>query len=231
MANTMWKDGNKDLKVTIKMDDLTMFAFADGNISEWVDREDLEVTYSMDDEAGSILSREEAAQLGADEFCLRLVVVPKTHRGCSINVGAHPATRGDLRQRLGENANTAQTPHFTLAIQEAAPNGGKSTAKAALALFTRQELAEDGYGIAVIPWLDCSAEGEEDVVLPSGDEVKEATMLFMRKSTALVAATTIASLETRMRNLLAGKAAPAKNPPHVFPTFSPSTDGGVALQC
>ena len=155
--------------------------------------------------------------------------MPKTHRGCSINVGAHPATRGDLRQRLGENANTAQTPHFTLAIQEAAPNGGKSTAKAALALFTRQELAEDGYGIAVIPWLDCSAEGEEDVVLPSGDEVKEATMMFMRKSTALVAATTIASLETRMRNLLAGKAAPAKNPPHVFPTFSPSTDGGDSL--
>ena len=57
MANTMWKDGSKDLKVSIKMDDLTMFAFADGNISEWVDREDLEVTYSMDDEAGSILSR------------------------------------------------------------------------------------------------------------------------------------------------------------------------------
>ena len=24
MANTMWKDGSKDLKVTIKMDDLTM---------------------------------------------------------------------------------------------------------------------------------------------------------------------------------------------------------------
>ena len=58
MANTMWKDGSKDLKVSIKMDDLTMFAFADGNISEWVDREDLEVTYSMDDEAGSILSDE-----------------------------------------------------------------------------------------------------------------------------------------------------------------------------
>ena len=57
MANTMWKDGSKDMKVTIKMDDLTMFAFADGNISEWVDREDLEVTYSMEnDEAGSIIT-------------------------------------------------------------------------------------------------------------------------------------------------------------------------------
>ena len=84
--------------------------------------------------------------------------------------------------------------------------------------------------MAVIPWLDCTAEGEEDVILPDGDEVKEATLRLMRKSTAAALSTTVASIEVRMRTLLEGKAGPLKNPPHVFPEFSPSVNGAPQAQ-
>ena len=213
--------------MAVKLDDLTMFQFGEGNISGWIDREELEVTYSLDN--GDAIPYEEAKQYGVQEFCLRLLVVPTAHTGASVNVAAHPLTKKGLKQRLGENANSALTPHISLQAHEAAPNGIKA-GRAAHALFTRQELANDGYGMAVIPWLDCTAEGEEDVILPDGDEVKEATLRLMRKSTAAALSTTVASIEVRMRTLLEGKAGPLKNPPHVFPEFSPSVNGAPQAQ-
>ena len=44
-ANVLWGGGSKDLKVTVKMD-LSMFDFKDTNISAWLDREELEVTFA-----------------------------------------------------------------------------------------------------------------------------------------------------------------------------------------
>ena len=97
--------------------------------------------------------------------------------------------------------------------------------RAAHALFTRQELASDGYRVGCLAWLDCTAEGEDDVIIPGGDEIKEATLLFMRNSTAVALSTTVASIETRIRALVEGQAVQGKKLPHVFPVFSPSVDG------
>ena len=204
-----------------------MFTFGEGNISRWIDREDLEVTYSLDN--GEEITYEEAKQYGVQEFCLRLLVVPSSRLGAAVNVAAHPSTKAALKQRLGENANCATTPHISLQVHEAASNGIK-LGRAAYALFTRQELVKDGYGVGVIPWLDCTAEGEDEVILPDGDEVKEATMRFMRKSTSAALSTTVGSLEVRMRSLLEGRLAPLKNPPQVFPEFVPSVGGAAPVQ-
>ena len=226
-ANLVWTEGKKDLKVAVKLDDLTMFSFGEGNISGWLDREELEVSYSLDN--GEAIQFEEAKQYGVDEFCLRLLVVPTSHTGASVNVAAHPSTKNGLKQRLGENANTLHTPHISLQVHEASPNGTKS-GRAAHALFTRKELPKDEYGVGVLAWLDCSAEGEDDVILPDGDEVKEATLRLMRMSTAAALSTMAANLEVRMRTLLEGKARPLSNPPHVFPEFSPSADGAAQVR-
>ena len=126
-----------------------------------------------------------------------------------MNVVAHLSTKNGLKQRLGVNFNMGQTPHISLQVQEASPNGIKSR-RAAHALFTRQESTKDEYGVGVHPWLDCTSEGEDDVILPEGDEVKEASLLFTRKSTQIALSTTVGSLEVRMRALLEGKAGPLK---------------------
>ena len=223
-ANLLWTDGKKDLKVVIKLEDLSCFQFGEANISRWLDREELDVTYLLDN--GEVIGYEEAKQYGVVEFCLRLLIVPTAHTGASVNVAAHPSTREALKTRLGDNANSPNTPHIVLQAKEASPNG-VSSGRAVHALFTRRELPKDGFGIAVIPWLDCTAEGEEEVIMPEGDEVKEATISLMRKSTASALSTTVASMEARIRALLEGKGAPLKHPPHVFPEFAPSADGSA----
>ena len=223
-ANLVWTEGKKDLKVTVKLEDLASFQFGEANFSGWLDRSELEVSYMLDN--GDNVTYEEAKQYGVAEFCLRLLVVPTSHTGASVNVAAHPSTKEGLKQRLGENANSAHTPHITLQVKEVSPNGGQ-TGRAALALFTRQELPGDGFGLAVLPWLDCTAEGEEEAVLPDGDEVKEATLRFLREATALALSTTVGSLEVRMRALLEGKGAPLRNAPQVFPEYAPSEGGAV----
>ena len=79
-ANLVWKDGSKDLKVSVKLDDLGMFPFdANCNISSWLDRGELDVTYSLDN--GDPISHQEAKQYGVGEFCLRLLVVPTAYTG------------------------------------------------------------------------------------------------------------------------------------------------------
>ena len=128
--------------------------------------------------------------------------------------------RMDWSRDLGEISNTGQFSHISLQVQEASPRGITS-GRAAHALFTRQELTKDEYGVGVHPWLDCTSEGEDDVILPEGDEVKEATLLFMRNSTSIALSTTVGSMEVRMTSLLEGKAGPLQNSPSRLPGIHP----------
>ena len=227
-ANLLWLKGNKDMKVNVKMEDLSMFDFKEGNLSEWLDRKELEVVFSLGD--GEEVSYEEVAdKYGAMEFCLRLLVVPTSHLGASIWVGASPYSKEDLKNRLGNDASSHLTPHITLPIHEAMPHGVTTAGRAAHAVFSRQELSSDGYGFGVYPWLECSAEGEEGVILPSSDEYKESTLLFLRQATASAVTTTPKTMENRMEALAAGKPAMPANPPQVFPEFVPSEEAPGAL--
>ena len=103
-ANLLWPGGKKDLKLAVKLDDLSSFQFGEANISGWLDREDLDVTYLLDN--GDSVTYQEAKQFGVEEFCLRLLIVPTSHTGAAVNVAAHPSTREGLKARLGENANS-----------------------------------------------------------------------------------------------------------------------------
>ena len=222
-ANLLWPKGNKDMKVKVKMEDLSMFDFKDGNLSEWIDRKDLEVVFALGD--GEEVTYEDVTdKYGAMEFCLRLLMVPTSHLGASVWVGATPYSKEDLKNRLGNDASSHLTPHITLPIHEAMPHGVTTAGRAAHAVFSRKELASDGYGFGVIPWLECSAEGEEGVILPSSDEYKESTLLFLRQAMASAVTTLPKTMENRMGALAAGKPAMPSNPPQVFPEFIPSEE-------
>ena len=158
--------------------------------------------------------------MGAGDFSLRCMVNPKDHRVASIWIAGIPFSKANLQQRLGANANSHLTPHITLQVQPVAPypKAGCST----VALFSRLELANEGYGIGVIPWINVMAEGLEDATYPDSDDDKEALLHFMRPSTILAMATTSNLLELRIWTLLANQAAALKQPPHVFPFFQPN---------
>ena len=217
-ANLLWAKGSRDIKVTVKMEDLSMFDFKDSNLSGWLDREELEVTFLAGD-GEEVSYKELVNKYGAMEFALRLLVVPTSHLGASIWVGASPYSKADIQNKLMNDASSHVAPHITLPIHEAMPHGVATAGRAAHAVFSRQELSSDGYGIGVLPWLDCAAEGD-GALMPSSDEIKEATLLFLRQSMASASATTSLAMETRMEAVVAGKPVGPKNAPHVFPEFT-----------
>ena len=232
-ANSLWPRAEKELKVIIKMQDLSMFTFgATPNLSQWLQRDELEVTFTHTVAAPgepavvSHLSFDQARQHGAAEFSLRLLLTPKDHLGAGVWVAASPLSKAELEARLGANANSHLTPHITLSVQELTshPNIPKA-GRCCYALFSRQELPGDGFGFGVLPWLDVTAEGEEDAVCPESEDLKEAILRFGRASTTAATATTAASLEARMAAVVAGRAVPPKNPVHVFPQFVASAGG------
>ena len=212
-ANLLWPQAEKELKVVVKIADLSMFTFgASPNLSQWLGREELEVFFThtvvVPGQPGiaSHVSFDQAGQHGAGEFSLRLLLTPKDHQGAGVWVAATPFSKAELVERLGANSNTHLTPHITLMVQELTPHLNiPKTGRCCYAMFSRQEQQEDGFGFGVLPWLDVTAEGEEDALCPDPDSLKEALLRFRRLSTTSATATTAASnsMEARVRGVLA----------------------------
>ena len=85
-------------------------------------------------------------------------------------------------------------------MTEASPNRVPA-GRAAYALFCHREPAS-GHG--VLPWIDVTAEGIEDAVMPELDEVVSSTLSFLRSSTKVAPATIAAMMEKRMKALVKG---------------------------
>ena len=71
-ATTIWAGAEKDLKVTVRVDDLAMFTFSSSNssnLSAWLDRDEMDVTFSLVGQGGEIqvIDFNEAKQRGAGE--------------------------------------------------------------------------------------------------------------------------------------------------------------------
>ena len=60
--------------------------------------------------------------------------------------------------------------------------------------------------------------------LPEQEDYRESLLRFLRLSTTTATATTAASMETRIRVVIANKAVPPKNPAHVFPEYHAAID-------
>jgi hypothetical protein len=237
-ANLVWPRAAKEMKVVVRLADLSMFTFAaTPNLSDWLCRNELEVTFTHTVTAPgepaitSNISYEQAQQHGAGEFCLRCLITPKDHLGAGLWVAASPYSKATLQQRLGANFNSHLTPHITLTVNALTPYPNASRAgRSAYALFSRQEQLGDGFGFGVLPWIDVTAEGEEDATCPDPDALKEALLVFMRASTTAATATTAGTMGARMAAVVAGQGVPPKNPAHVFPMFEVSTGGAEHRQ-
>ena len=80
-------------------------------------------------------------------------------------------------------------------MAEVAPHG-LNAGRAGHVLFSHKELLKDGFG--VIPWIDVTAEGVEEAMCPDSEDLKEATLRFLRASTTMVSTTTAAAMEQRV---------------------------------
>ena len=90
-ANLLWLGTAKELKVTVKLTDLNMFTFTRSNLHFWLDRSELEVTFTHTNPAqgeeaalNNSLSFEQARLHGADKFSLRALICPVSHTRVSL---------------------------------------------------------------------------------------------------------------------------------------------------
>jgi hypothetical protein len=226
-AVTLFPKASKEMQVTVACPDgLGMFSFASGNVSDWLDKDDLEVSYSMN---GEPVSAEDAAMQGVTDFAIRAAVCPSSHLSATISIGMVPTNKAGLTAQLGNNTVSTTVPHIALHINEKAPNpGSKVRSPGGTALLSRAETASEGCGMGVLPYCDVTAKGVEDADCPDGNAFKEASLRFLRASTVKPKATTAANWPSRMVDVAAGTAKPGKNPPHVFPMYSPAAASGPA---
>lgn len=117
-ATAVWAGADKDMRVVVRMTDMAMFPFSDTNLSSWLDRSELDVTFLYPGESGDLESIpfNEACAKGAGEFCIRALICPTSHTGGSIWIAAHPSTKAEMKTRMGENFNTHATPHITIKV-------------------------------------------------------------------------------------------------------------------
>ena len=227
-ANSVWPEAPKDLRVIIDMPDLTVFTFAGStNLSYWLDREELEVSYThtvVEREAEqpivNKISYDQAVTMGVGEFAVRAMVVPKDVKGAGIWIGAVPHKKATIQARLGDNTNCHRTPHITLQLAEVNPSP-LSKGRAVYAVMTQQEQAGEGFGFGVIPWLDATGEGVEDAIMPDSEDLRESLYRFMRLSATVACATTAGSMEARLTTLVGGQAPAPKKPEQIWPVFVP----------
>ena len=72
-ATTIWAGAAKEMKVTVRVDDVAMFNFTSANssnLSAWLDREEMDCTFSLVGQGGELqaIDFDEAKQRGAGEF-------------------------------------------------------------------------------------------------------------------------------------------------------------------
>ena len=201
-AQTLWKKADKSLKICVKMTDVSIFTFpSPGNVSLWLDRRELDVSYHHVHTEGAQpteVSWEEAKeQFGVRDFALRCLLVPKDHQTVSLTVAAAPYSKEELQERIGNNYQGNAIPHISLQVYPQAHSGARS-GRSVLASMTRQEQEQDGFGFGVIPWCDVTADGEEKATVPDAEDLREATLRFMRSSMMLANATTAALYDVRI---------------------------------
>ena len=104
--------------MVIKIPDMTCFSFGNSNLSNWMDRGEMDCAFLFPNAGGELvaISFEEACVKGAGEMALRALICPTSHTGASVWIAAHPRTKADLKARLGNNCNSHVTPHITLKV-------------------------------------------------------------------------------------------------------------------
>ena len=117
-AAAVWAGADKEMRVVVRMTDMSMFSFSSSNLSSWLDRTELEVTFLYPGQTGELepIPFNEACAKGAGEFCIRALICPTSHTGGNIWVAAHPSTKAEMKARLGDTYSTHATPHITIKV-------------------------------------------------------------------------------------------------------------------
>ena len=171
-AEDVFEGADKDLIVTVEIEDLGVFEFggAGGNFSHWVEGRDLScvVTNRLTKER---LSGGEVEDKGLTTFCCRAVLVPETPSSALLWIAVVPVSLESLKEMLPSVYTKNNCPQIALGLGA----GGVRPVRVNMAV---EEGQKDGCGFGCFPlleWLD-----SEMVAFPDPEELRKGVHSFMR---------------------------------------------------
>ena len=170
MAHNLFTEADKDILITISIEDLKIFEFRDNNASFWIESSELNMEI-FDKTQKKTLTQEEAAERGIHAFCVRTVIQPETHPTAMMWIGMVPLSKEGLRTKLPATYNKTFCPQITLAL-------GAGGDRARRIMLSIREKEHEGYGFGCFPLLESLQPG--DVSLPPVWDIKETMNRFLR---------------------------------------------------
>ena len=232
-ASKIWPEASKDIQVVIRIPDLTIFEFpAMSNMSDWVDRYDLDVRFVNKTDRKSVDFETVAAGSGIREFSARVVIVPGSPTEASLWITVIPYDKAGLRAEVGLAAvNDVSVPHIAVPLIEMEDNAAKtfSSGKAVTATLIQQELPGSNLGMGLLPFIDCTLADSEESGCPDPHAYKEAALKFFR-NVHMGFPTTAGKYEATLQKFKESTAPPMKKAPLVFPEYArPPQTTGVSM--
>jgi hypothetical protein len=172
LASNLFSGVDKDIVITIPIDDLKIFEFKDTNASHWIESSELQAV--IYDKAGKKeLSEEEAQAKGIGAFCIRTVLQPDSHATALMWMGLVPLSKEELRTKLPGIYNRTCCPQIALAL-------GTGGARARRIMMAVREKEHDGFGFGCFPLIEDLKPG--DTTLPPARDLKEVLYRFMHNT-------------------------------------------------
>ena len=221
-ASKIWKDASKDVQIILRFPDLTVFEFpAASNMSAWNEGGQLDVRFAKKS-TKEVIDSHTAYNMGVGDFSARAIIVPGNIHEASVWIGVVPASKEDLAEELSmATVNDHGIPHISLPLEEMDSEAATtfSAGKAVTATMIQQELPNQGLGMAILPFLDCTSSDSEDLGNPDPVKYKEAARAFLR-DISMGHPTTAQSYDSALRKHADNSATAMKKAPSVFPEFT-----------
>ena len=170
LAHNLFTNADKDILITIPIDDLKIFEFQNNNASHWIESSELEIEI-FDKNLKKTLSKEEAEAKGIHTFCIRTVIQPETHATALMWIGLVPMSKDNLKAKMPANYSKTSCPQIALAL-------GAGGARARRIMLSVREKEHEGYGFGCFPLLESLQPGE--ISFPMIRDLRENMNRFLR---------------------------------------------------
>jgi hypothetical protein len=228
-CSNIWENADKTVKLVLRINDLKEFTWpANSNISLWNDRSEMEVSFvrKVGRETPVVLDWDQAREYGVGNVSFRCILIPTGPTESALWIAATTRSTAELRDIFtAANMSKPYVPRITMPMKSMETEEN-TTGKAVLTKLMVPEEDGEEFGMGVLALMDITAgstggsqaPATPEAPLPSGEDYKEATLMFLRK-VEMGNNTTAVGIETKFASLDAGSFPSMRKPNVVFPHY------------
>ena len=175
-AEQIWKEGEKDVFVEIKIPDLTIFTFYNRchNVCSWLDSDSLVWTvFKKENKKKVVISIDKYQEVGVQKFSLRICVAPISATTASLTLAIVLLAKDDLKKRIPEHYSKTVCPQVALTL-------GEKTTRAITIKLGVEEPIGGKSGMKVWPLIEDLRPAEEQGQNILSMDIRKALSKFLR---------------------------------------------------